>query len=738
VPHPTRWGWGCVLLLCFCAPARPAEAPSFVHDVEPLLTRLGCNQGSCHGKGVGQNGFRLSLRGYAPEMDHLWLTREYDGRRIDTATPESSLLLLKPLGKAPHEGGKLMSEGGREYQLLLDWVRAGAPGPRKDEPDVKRVYAEPAQRTLAPGQEQRLTVFAEYADGRKRDVTWLARFDSNDAGVASVDAHGTVKVKRNGETAVRAGFMGQVAVVIVTAPFAQKVNPDAFRARNNFIDDHVFAKLAALNIEPSGLSDDAEFCRRVYLDAIGTLPTPDEVRAFLADRREDRRARLIDALLERPEFVDQWALFLGDLFQNRKERDHDVRGAKGVRSFHDWLRKQVSANRPWDGLARDVLTVSGKSDANPAVGYYVVTVGEHGEPHRSEVVASVAQSFLGTRVGCAQCHNHPLEKYTQDDYYHFAAFFSRIKLERKDPKQGPTTLVVGTRDANQAKQPVGVSQPRTGQFMKPQPLDRSAVDVKPGDDPRARLAAWVTDPKNEYFSGAMVNRIWRHYLGVGLVEPVDDLRTSNPPSNPELWAALNKEFVGHKFDMKHLMRVILNSRTYQLTSATKAGNATDARFYSHYYARRLPAEVLLDAISQGTGVPDSFPGYPAGMRAMQLPDPTLKSYFLTLFGRSERVTACACERSGEVTMPQLLHLQNGDDVTQKIRAGDGRLAALLKEKQSDAQVTEELFLATLSRAPSAKETAAVAKALADGGARDEVFRDLFWALLNSKEFTFNH
>jgi hypothetical protein len=725
-------------MLCACAAAGAAEAPSFVHDVEPLLTRLGCNQGACHGKGAGQNGFRLSLRGYAPEMDHLWLTREYDGRRIDTAAPENSLLLLKPLGKAPHEGGKLFSEGGRECRLLLDWLRAGAPGPRKDEPDVKRVWAEPAKRTLAPGQEQQLAVFAEYADGRRRDVTWLARFDSNDAGVAAVDALGRVTVKRPGETAVRAAFMGQVAVAIVTAPFPQKVNADAFRPRNNFIDDLVFAKLAALNVEPSGLSDDAEFCRRVYLDTIGTLPTAQEVRAFLADKAAGKRAKLIDALLERPEFVDARALFLGDLLQNRKERDHDVRGAKGVRSFHDWLRKQVAANRPWDELAREVLTVTGKSDEHPAVGYYVVTVGEQGEPERSEVVASVAQSFLGTRVGCAQCHNHPLEKYTQDDYYHFAAFFSRMKLERREPKQGPTSLVVGTRDPNRMKQPVGVSQPRTGQFMKPQPLDRSAADVKPGDDPRVALAAWVTDPKNEYFSGAMVNRVWRHYLGVGLVEPVDDLRASNPPTNPELWAALNREFVGHKYDLKHLTRVILNSRTYQLTSATRPGNATDARFYSHYYARRLPAEVLLDAISQGTGVPDTFPGYPAGMRALQLPDPTLKSYFLTLFGRSERVTACACERNGEVTMPQLLHLQNGDDVLNKIRAGDGRLAALLKEKKGDAQVTEELFLATLSRPPSAKETEAVTKALGDGGTREEVYRDLFWALLNSKEFTFNH
>src|SRR5262249_22011782 len=294
---------------------------------------------------------------------------------------------------------------------------------------------------------------------------------------------------------------------------------------------------------------------------------------------------------------------------------------------------------------------------NPAVGYFIVTVGEQREAHKSEVVASVAQAFLGTRIGCAQCHNHPLERFTQDDYYNFSGFFSRVKLERKEAKQGATSLVVSAPEANQNKNPVGVTQPRTGQFLKPQPLDRSLVTVEPGEDPRIKLAAWMTSAANEYFSGAMVNRLWQHFLGVGLVEPVDDLRASNPPTNPELWQALNKEFVAHKFDLKHLMRVILNSRTYQLAAATKPGNETDSRFYSHFYARRLPAEVLLDALSQSTGVPETFPGYPVGIRAVQLPDPTLKSYFLALFGKSERVTACACERSGEVTMPQLLHLQ---------------------------------------------------------------------------------
>jgi hypothetical protein len=741
---------GSLICLALCAPALPAQTPlqvqdsrrdrppSFVNDVIPLFTRLGCNQGACHGKTAGQNGFRLSLRGYAPEWDYLWVTREYDGRRVNRAVPEASLLLRKPLGQAPHEGGKLLSRGSREHRLLLDWIRAGAPGPRKDEAGVRRLEILPGNRSCRVGEEQQLLVRAQYNDGRWRDVTWLTRFDSNDGAVAEVSPAGKVSIRRPGETAVRAAFLGQVAVVILTVPYTTPVKAELLAKRNNFIDEHVFNKLARLRIEPSELCGDAEFIRRVFLDTIGALPSAGEVRTFLAGRRPDKRGRLIDSLLARPEFVDYWTLQLSDLFQNRKERDHDVRGTKGVRAFHAWLRKQVAANRPWDELVRDVLTAKGKSTDNPAVGYYVVTVGEHREAERSEVVASVAQAFLGTRIGCAQCHNHPLEKYTQDDYYHFAAYFARIKMERKDPRQGPTTLLVSAPDPNQNRNPIGVVQPRTGQFLKPQPLDRSPTQIQPTEDPRVKLAAWITDPKNEYFSGAVVNRLWRHFLGTGLVEPVDDLRASNPPSNPELWQALNREFVSHKFDVNHLIRQILNSRTYQLSAATKPSNEAETRFYSHYYARRLPAEVLLDALASSTGVPNNFPGYPIGIRAVQLPDPHLPSYFLGLFGRSQRVTACACERSEDVTLAQLLHLQNGDSVVQKIRAGDSRLAVLLREKKSVEAIAEELFLATLSRLPTAAEVHAVKKEVAGGDKPEAVLRDLFWALLNSKEFAFNH
>jgi hypothetical protein len=730
-----------LLLLASVSSLRAESAPSFTNDVIPIFTRYGCNQGNCHGKGTGQNGFRLSLRGYAPEMDHEWLTREYGGRRISPTDPESSTLIRKAGGLAPHEGGKLLEKGDRAYTTLVNWIRAGAPGPKKNDPTVRSLTATPASLTLRPGESRRLAIQATFSDGQRRDVTWLSRFESNDPGMAEIDSTGLVRVRRHGETAVRAMFQGEVAVVIVTAPHEKPVAAERLAKKNNFIDEHVFAKLAALRIEPSDLCGDAEFLRRAHLDTIGVLPTPSEVRAFLADTKPDKRNRLIDSLLDRPEFVDHWALFLGDLLQNRKERDHDVRGTKGVRGFHAWLHKQVKANRPWDQLARDVLLAKGKCTEQPAVGYYIVTIGEQ-PSERSAVIDSVAQAFLGTRIGCARCHNHPLERYTQDDFYHFAGFFSRVRLERKDPKQGPTILwVAGTkeREPNLAKSPIGVTQPRTGAFLPPRPLDRATLPPpKPGDDPRVALVDWMTSPKNEYFSGAMVNRLWKHFLGVGLVEPVDDLRASNPPSNPALWSALNKEFVRAKFDLKHVMRLILQSRTYQLASTTRGNNSRDTRFYSHYFARRLPAEVLLDALSAATGVPDQFAGYPVGLRAGQLPDPGLRSYFLTLFGRSERVTACACERSGDVTMPQLLHLQNGESVIVKIRSPEGRLAKLLNDKKSDGEVIEELFLATLSRLPTEANKSAIRKSLAAGDRREEVFRDLFWALVNAKEFAFNH
>ncbi len=724
--------------LAFASPLR-ADTPSYLNEVVPLLTKAGCNQGACHGKGAGQNGFRLSLRGYAPNEDLRYLTREFDARRIDPANPESSLLLRKATGQSPHEGGKLFGVDSPEYRLLRDWIAAGTPGPIKDQTKLARLDVTPDAKTIKPGETVHLNVTATFADGAKSDVTWLAKFDSNDAAYLGVSPAGVVTAKRNGATAVRVMYQSEVAVAAFVMPFEQKVDPARFAAKNNVVDGHVFAKLAELNIEPSDLCADAEFVRRVWLDAAGTLPTPERIKAFLANRQPDKRAKLVDEVLASPEFTDYWALQLGDLLQNRKERDHDVRGVKGVRQFHSWIRKQVAENRPWDAIARDVLLAKGSTTDSPAVGYYVVTVGEHRHAEQSEVGESVAQAFLGTRIGCAKCHNHPLERYTQDDFYHFAAFFSRVKLDRKESKMGgATSLRVSHPDANSNKNPVGTSQPRTGQFLKPQPLDRSISNVQPTDDPREKLVAWMTDPSNAYFAGAMANRVWKHYLGVGLVEPVDDLRATNPPTVPKLWDALKAEFVAKKFDLRQLMKLVLNSRTYQLSSATRPANESDAKFYSHYYARRLPAEVLHDAIGDATGVPDRLEGYPHGIRAVQVADPNLNSSFLRMFGRSDRVTACACERGGDVTLPQLLHLQNNEDLQRRITTAAGWVYSTLAKETNDAVVLDGIFLRTLSRLPRDDERSAVKKLLAEGEKRHDVYSDLMWALLNSKEFAFNH
>lgn len=762
-------------------PPEPTDAPSFRQDIIPLLTRYGCNAGNCHGKIPGQNGFRLSLRGYAPEWDYDWLTKELNGRRLDYPQPDRSLLVLKATGQVGHEGGRRFDKDSRAARMLSDWIARRDPGPDPAEADAARLEVTPGGSPIQVGETRQLAVKAYWPDGHSRDVTWLAQFYSNDETTVSVTPEGLVKPLRHGEAAVRVHFQGLVEVVLFTMPHASPVESSQYSAKANLIDEHVFAKLASLKIPVSPDCDDATFVRRAFLDAIGTMPTPDEVVAFLDDRRPDKRVRLVDALLARPEWVDFWGMNLCDVLLNRKERDHDVRGAKNVRAFHAWVRDQLVANRPWDQIARDLIVASGDSSSHPEIGYYITTVGEKSNVAESEVAESVAQSFLGTRIGCAKCHNHPLEKFTQDDYYRFVAFFSKVQMKRTEPEKGATTLSVASREETEARKeieriekslaeataaktpdakkvaeyrkrieeqnkrlkeiqskPPSVTQPRTKKSMLAMPLDRREQQFQSGHDPRETLAAWVTDPSNEAFSGSMVNRLWRHFMGVGLVEQVDDLRSSNPPSNPALWRALNQRFVADGFDLKSTMRLIMSSRAYQLSSGTLAGNEQDHKFYSHYYARRLPAEVFGDALATATGVPDSFPGYPAGVRAIQLPDPGVNSYFLTTFGRSDRVTACACEKNSDVTLPQLLYLSNGEDLKNKLRANDGRLAALLKNKGDDAKLSEQVFLATVCRRPTEAESKAVKEALAAGDPRDEVFRDLYWALLNSKEFAFNH
>ncbi len=760
--------------------------PSFLEDIVPALTRLGCNQGACHGKLSGQNGFMLSLRGFDADADHARLTRESRGRRINFAQPDASLFVQKALGAVPHEGGTRMERGSAYHRLFVDWTRAGAPGPLAGEARVARLEIIPHDARLKPGETRTLVVRAHYDNGTVRDVTWLSQLYSNDGSTVTVSARGEATLLRPGESTVRAHFNGHVAVARFVAPQPGTVPTEAFAVRLNAVDDAVFAKLKSLNLPPSPPCDDATFLRRACLDVTGALPTPEEVRAFLADARADKRARLVDALLESPRRADYWTLILADLLQNRVERDHDVRGAKGVRAFHAWLRGRVAANQPWDRLVRELLTAEGSVRDHPAVGYFITTLGEYRQAEQSEVPDSAAQALLGTRIGCARCHNHPLERYTQDDFYHFAAYFSRVTLDRVNPKDGFTRLVglsqdefqiakqieqseakaaqleasmtglpaaqaekqrqqimqerqraadlVRQRDSQKAKPPA-VRQPRTGQMMTARPLDR--LEAAPQGDPRGALADWMTGPGSGMFAGAMVNRLWKHFMGVGLVEPVDDLRESNPPSNEALMNLLKSQFVQSGYDLKHVMRLILNSRAYQLSAETLPGNRRDDRFHSHFIARRLPAEVLLDALSDAAEAPEMFPGQPHGLRAVQLPDPGASSYFLSLFGRSDRVTACACERAGEVTLPQLLHLNNGEGVLQKLKAPQGRLARL-NSIADEPRVLDELYLCTLGRLPRPAERERLARLRKESPTREDFYLDLLWALIYTPEFAFNH
>ena len=711
------------------------RGPSFLREVVPVLTRLGCNQGACHGKGSGQNGFRLSLRGYAPAQDHASITREFSGRRVSPTAPADSELLRKITGEAPHEGGKLIDKGSREYRVLLGWMLAGMPGPEEAEPPLERISLDTLPERGSPGDRWQLKVRAHWQAGPPQDVTWLARFTSNNNAIATVAPDGSVRLEGPGETSIQVSFQSEVTVATVRVPHRETTPAASGSVRPDHPVDRAIARqLDGLGIPLSGLAGDATWLRRVCLDLTGRLPAPAQVEAFVGDRDPGKYGRQVDRLLATPEFVDVWTLFLAELFQNRRERDHDVRGLAGVRSFHAWLREEVAASTPWDALARRILLATGTVSRDPAVGYWIVGVGE-AQPPSSEMPAMIAQAFLGTRVGCAQCHNHPTERYTQEDFLRQAAYLSRLKLDRKGPRQGDTSLV----PMADAAAKTGIAHPRGGAFLEPRPLDRSPGGPPPGEDPRAHLAGWVTAPNNPFFARAMANRIWRHLMGRGLVEPVDDLRATNPPANPELLDLLEREFRGSGYRFQHLIRLIATSEAYRRSSATLAGNRLDDRHHSHFLARRLPAEVLLDALSQATGVPEDFPGHPRGTRAVQLADPGLPSRFLTTFGRSERVTACACEKTAEVTLPQVLHLLNGDRLLEKIHHPAGVLAKLNQGGGTPLQKADTLHRICLARPMDGAGTRAFQEALEEPGANPgDVLADLFWSLLNAKEFSFQH
>jgi hypothetical protein len=713
--------------------AKDAAPFSFTNDVIPLLTKAGCNSGACHGALAGKGGLKLSLRGYDPDADHFVLTRQALGRRIDRQEPAKSLVLLKPTTAVSHGGGLRVEVDSDDYRLLSDWIASGAPGPRADEPTLQRIEVFPAEAVLKPKGRLQVLVRAHYSDGHTQDVTHGAKFNSTEELVATVDGEGRVRVTGNGEAAVTVWYANRVAVARVAVPLSNTVDPKAFAGapRNNYIDDLVNKKLQALNIPPSPPCTDAEFIRRAYLDAAGTLPTPEEVRKFTADTAKDKRARLIDDLLKRPEFVDYWSYKWSDLLlvSTRKLPQ------KAVWAFHRYVRRSVSDNVPWDRFARELLTARGSDLDDGAAGYFVI--------HKdvSDLTEATAVTFLGMSVTCCRCHNHPLEKWTQDQYWGLANLFSRAAL-----KNGDRSDEVIVQDL-----PFGnVPHPRRGVAMPPSPLDGKPLPPDSATDRRTYFADWLTAPDNPYFARALVNRVWRNFLGRGLVEAEDDLRQTNPPTNEELFAALERDFVAHKYDVRYLIRMIMTSATYQRSSRPLPGNETDDRFYSHYLIRRLPAEVILDAYSLVTEVPTPFSevalgstggtaetkAYPAGTRALQLPDTLVVSQFLDSFGRPERVQTCSCERQEDSSVRQALHLNNGKTLNDKLRARDSRVERWLNEKVTDEEAVKRLYMLALCREPTVEELKKFAGLMAQGERR-EVLEDLFWAVLSGREFLFN-
>lgn len=705
------------------------SAPNFRTHVIPILTKAGCNSGACHGALAGKNGFKLTLRGYDPEVDFNTLTREALGRRVSLPDPARSLMLLKPTLTIPHGGGKRFDVSSPEYNTLVDWIANGAAPPRDSDPRIQSLDILPASAWLEPSASQQVLVRARYSDGRTEDVTRWVKFSSTDAGVASVDDLGRVQMTGPGEAAITVWYQSQVGFARLGVPYPNPVTANN-SPRQNFIDDHVLRKLEALRIPPSPQSDDNTFLRRACLDAMGILPTPEEIERFTTDPSPGKRAKLIESLLARDEFIDYWAYKWSDLLlvSSRRLRSN------AMWSYYHWIRASVASNKPWDQFVREILVSSGNTRENGALNFYVL----HKNP--IELSESVTKSFLGLSITCARCHNHPLEKWTQRDYYQMANLLSRIGL-KNGAEAGDTEVYTN---------PTGdVNHPRLGKPLPPRPLDGQAIDLQSDQDRRGHLARWLTSAENPYFARALVNRVWQNFLGRGLVDPVDDVRATNPASNEELFTALTKDLTDHHFDVKRLISLILNSAAYQRASTTTPANERDTKYYSHYLIKRLPAEVLLDAIAQVTRVPNRFDGYPAGTRALQLPDSQVTSYFLTAFGRPTRTNPDSGERQQEPTITQALHVINGDTLNQMLSAKDGTIDMFLKLGLSDAKAVEHLYLSTFSRLPTANERSQILPALTEArqataqdplekDPRRKPFEDLMWAMLTGKEFLFNH
>ena len=711
----------------------------FRNHVQSVLTKQGCNSGACHGALAGKGGFNLSLRGYDVDADHAAIVRHARGRRVVRHDPGRSLLLLKPTARVAHKGGLRIEEGSPEWRVLAEWIAAGTPPPADDDPRLERLEVLPAHAVLTPGTTQQLAVVAHFTDGHSEDVTRWAKYTAADATVCTVDDAGLVTVTGEGEGPVGAWYLANNVIATVTVPHTDEMPPadllypgsaggDVWAAapRANFIDDLVLEKLRELNLPPSPPAGDDEFIRRATLDATGRLPTPERVRAFLADDRPDRRARLVDELLASPAFVDYWANKWSDLLLVSGERLRP----RALEVYSEWIRGNVAENTPWDEFARRVVTASGSTYENGAANFFAL----HQDPR--DMAETTSAAFLGMSIGCAKCHDHPMEKWTNDQYFAFANLFGRVRGKGwgGDFRNGDGDRTVFAADDGD------LIQPRTGLPQPPAPLDGEPLALDDPRDRRAYLAEWLTDAANPYFARAIVNRVWANYLGVGIVDPVDDLRLTNPPSNPALFAALADRLAADGYDLKRLMRLILTSETYRRGSDPLPGNAGDGRFYSHRIARRLKAEVLLDALSDATGVPTTFKDHPAGTRALQLPDVAPDDDFLDTFGRPDRLQTCACERSDMPSMSQALKLMNGETLNEKLAAPDNRLARGLAAGKSDGDLIDGAYLASLSRFPTGPEKARLLAVLGGTphGEQRTVLEDLYWAILTSREFLFQH
>jgi len=732
---------GSILLLSAIYPSVRGVAAeiSFTNDVMAVLSKAGCNMGACHGNANGKGGFRLSLRGQDPEFDHAWLTREFAGRRIDRLHPAESLILLKPTGMTAHQGGTRFRVNSAEYQILHRWVTSGAAGPNPLEPRLERLDVTPRYDVvIEPVAELQLQATATFSDGSDRDVTTLATYETSNL-KSTVDHDGLVEHDGFGQTTIIVRYLDQqvpvrVAFVPETADFAWSNPPE-----NNVVDQRLFAQLRELRTNPAPLAEDHVFVRRAYLDAIGILPSAEEARAFVADRDEDKRRRLIDRLLWRSEFSDHWALKWADILRVEEK----VLDRTGVDVFHAWIRQQIAADLPVDQFVRELLRAEGSTYKNPPANFW--------RANRSPTVRgeTTARLFLGVRLQCAKCHNHPFDRWTQDDYYAWAAVFARLDYDIVDNKRqdkldknefnGEQLVILNTNR--------GVNDPRDGRRMASKLLGDRQLAPGAYHDRMTPLAVWLTSKDNRQFARAQANMIWYHVMGRGLVDPIDDFRSTNPPIYPDLLESLADEFVAHGFNLRHLVRTIMNSRAYQLAAAPPNVEDGNVAMFSHAHVQRLPAEKLLDAHSTVLGTPAQFAGFDLGLRATQLPGVNKErprnakqrdgDRFLKAFGKPERLLACECERSNETTLAQAFALIGGS-LNQRLSEPGNRIERLSREVGDDSELVQELYWTVLSRPPSEHELAAGKRLLATSEDRLSVTQDLTWALMNSKEFIFRH